>query len=160
MFFSGDSGYFAGFKEIGERFGPFDLTFLESGAYNENWLDVHMLPEQTVQAHLDLRGKVLQPIHWGKFDLALHDWAEPIERLSAAAAENGVHLTTPAIGQVYVLLDPLPKTAWWRAVPETSTAENRPRGGRRQSHLQNGRRFPQAAESAAGESLGLSENGS
>ena len=126
LFFSGDSGYFAGFKDIGERFGPFDLTILESGAYNENWLDVHMLPEQTVQAHLDLKGKVLQPIHWGKFDLALHGWTEPVERLSAAADENGVHLATPAIGQAYALHEPLPQTAWWRAVPETQTAENRP----------------------------------
>jgi L-ascorbate metabolism protein UlaG (beta-lactamase superfamily) len=121
LFFSGDSGYFAGFKEIGERFGPFDLTFLESGAYNENWLDVHMLPEQTVQAHLDLKGKVLQPIHWGKFDLALHAWAEPVERLSAAADESGVHMTTPLIGQVYALHEPLPQTAWWRMLPETPT---------------------------------------
>ncbi|MBL6928261.1 MAG: MBL fold metallo-hydrolase [Rhodospirillales bacterium] len=126
LFFSGDSGYFAGFKEIGERFGPFDLTILESGAYNQSWIDVHMLPEQTVQAHLDLGGKVLQPIHWGKFDLALHDWAEPVERLSVAADENGVHLATPAIGQAYALHDALPQTAWWRAHMETQTADGLP----------------------------------
>ena len=126
LFFSGDSGYFAGFKDIGECFGPFDLTILESGAYNENWLNVHMLPEQTVQAHLDLKGKVLQPIHWGKFDLALHGWTEPVERLSAAADENGVHLATPEIGQVYALHEPLPQTAWWRAVLDTRIADNRP----------------------------------
>jgi L-ascorbate metabolism protein UlaG (beta-lactamase superfamily) len=125
LFFSGDSAYFAGFREIGDRFGPFDLTMLESGAYNENWLDVHMLPEQTAQAHLDLKGKVLQPIHWGKFDLALHDWIEPVERLSAAANENGIQLTTPMIGQAYALYEPLVQTAWWRVVPGIETVENR-----------------------------------
>ncbi|MBT3361940.1 MAG: hypothetical protein HN403_20135 [Rhodospirillales bacterium] len=126
LFFGGDSGYFTGFKDIGERFGPFDLTILESGAYNENWIDVHMLPEQTVQAHLDLKGKILQPIHWGKFDLALHGWAEPVERLSAAAKENGVQLATPEIGQAYALHERLPQTAWWRALTETQTADSLP----------------------------------
>jgi len=126
LFFSGDSGYFAGFKDIGERFGPFDLTILESGAYNENWIDVHMLPEQTVQAHMDLNGKVLQPIHWGKFDLALHGWAEPVERLLVAAQQSGVHLATPAIGQAYSLQEPFPQLAWWRAVTEAQTVDSHP----------------------------------
>lgn len=62
VFFSGDSGYFAGFSEIGRRFGPFDLTLMETGAYNVQWPYVHMHPEQTVQAHADLRGRWLLPI--------------------------------------------------------------------------------------------------
>lgn len=55
VFFSGDTGYFDGFKEIGHRYGPFDLTMLETGAYDPEWPDVHMQPEQTLQAHLDLK---------------------------------------------------------------------------------------------------------
>ncbi|MCD4675412.1 MAG: MBL fold metallo-hydrolase, partial [Desulfobacula sp.] len=68
IFFSGDSGYFKGFKAIGEKFGPFDMTFIECGAYNELWRPVHMFPEETVQAHLYLKGNILHPIHWGTFN--------------------------------------------------------------------------------------------
>jgi L-ascorbate metabolism protein UlaG (beta-lactamase superfamily) len=70
IFFSGDTGYFDGFKAIGEKYGPFDLTMIETGAYDPRWAFVHMQPEQTLQAHLDLRGKWLLPIHNGTFDLA------------------------------------------------------------------------------------------
>lgn len=72
LFFSGDSGYFDGFAEIGRRYGPFDLTMLETGAYNEHWPYVHMHPQQTLQAHRDLGGRWLLPIHNGTFDLAMH----------------------------------------------------------------------------------------
>ncbi len=58
VFFSGDTGYFDGFKAIGERFGPFDLTLMETGAYDPRWPYVHMQPEQTMQAHIDLRGQL------------------------------------------------------------------------------------------------------
>jgi L-ascorbate metabolism protein UlaG (beta-lactamase superfamily) len=88
LFFSGDTGYHAGFGEIGERYGPFDLTMLETGGYDPQWADVHMQPEQTLQAHLDLRGKWLMPIHNGTFDLAFHPWYEPLERIAALAGER------------------------------------------------------------------------
>jgi len=114
IFFSGDSAYFPGFKQIGERLGPFDLTLLECGAYNEAWSNVHMFPEQTAQAHQDLSGDVLLPIHWGRFDLALHPWAEPIERLQVAAAKNNIELTQPRIGERFALQGEFPKTVWWR----------------------------------------------
>ncbi|HEX4936210.1 MAG TPA: MBL fold metallo-hydrolase, partial [Gemmatimonadaceae bacterium] len=74
VFFSGDTGYFDGFREIGRRFGPFDVTLLETGAYDSQWPYVHMQPEQTVQAHQDLGGRWLLPIHNGTFDLAMHGW--------------------------------------------------------------------------------------
>ncbi|MFQ2358566.1 MBL fold metallo-hydrolase [Aeromonas dhakensis] len=80
LFFSGDSGYFDGFKEIGKRFGPFDVTFLETGAYDKRWEYVHMLPAQTAQAFHDLRGQWLYPIHNGTFDLAMHAWDDPLEQ--------------------------------------------------------------------------------
>jgi len=122
LFFSGDTGYFEGFKEIGERLGPFDITLLECGAYNVQWPNVHMMPEETVQAHLDLGGRALQPIHWGKFDLSVHAWDEPVERLIRAAAENGVTVATPMVGQTYRLSEPLPHEPWWRRVGTPESA--------------------------------------
>lgn len=94
VFFSGDTGYFDGFKQIGERFGPFDLTLIETGAYNVAWPDVHMQPEQSLQAHLDLRGRWLLPIHKGTFDLSIHGWQEPFERILALANQAQVRLST------------------------------------------------------------------
>lgn len=92
VYFGGDTGYTAAFVEIGAQYGPFDLTLMPIGAYDKNWPDIHMNPEQAVQAHLDLRGGSLLPIHWATFDLAFHAWAEPIERLLTAAAQPGVGL--------------------------------------------------------------------
>lgn len=115
VFFSGDSGYFGGFKKIGEKYGPFDLTLLECGQYNELWTEIHMLPEQTLQAHLDLKGKVLMPIHWGAFQLSLHSWYEPVERLSTAMeSHTDVELATPLIGQSFSLNSTIPMKRWWK----------------------------------------------
>jgi L-ascorbate metabolism protein UlaG (beta-lactamase superfamily) len=113
IFFSGDSGYFAGFKEIGDRFGPFDLTLMECGQYDEQWASIHMMPEETAQAHLDLRGKVLMPIHWGAFDLALHAWDEPPQRLLKAARRHSIEVITPYIGERFDLLRERPRREWW-----------------------------------------------
>ncbi|MTI41396.1 MBL fold metallo-hydrolase [Fulvivirga lutimaris] len=112
IFFSGDSGYFDEFKKIGEKFGPFDIAFMENGAYNTNWNQIHFMPEQSVQASIDLRAKLMFPIHWGKFDLALHKWTEPIERASDASEVKGVRLATPFIGEIFDLENP-PNRVWW-----------------------------------------------
>ncbi|MCW4456075.1 MBL fold metallo-hydrolase [Flavobacterium sp. MXW15] len=114
LFFSGDSGYSPGFAEIGERLGPFDLTLIECGAYDPLWEGVHMLPEQTVQAHLDVGGRWLLPIHNGTFDLAFHDWDEPMERVLAAAQARGVAISTPLLGQAVDASQPPPVERWWR----------------------------------------------
>ena len=114
VFFSGDSGYFDGFKTIGDRFGPFDVTLIENGAYNQAWADIHMQPEQTLQAHLDLRGRTLVPIHNGTFDLALHAWTEPLERIVAIAKDKDVALSTPRIGERLDIRQPGEGMAWWR----------------------------------------------
>lgn len=98
VFFGGDSGYSPHFKTIGKQLGPFDLTFLECGQYNENWRFIHSLPEETVLAHIDLQGKTLVPIHWGKFKLSLHSWTEPLERAKAEATKQNVELEAPTIG--------------------------------------------------------------
>jgi len=122
VFFSGDSGYFDGFKTIGERFGPFDVTLLETGAYNHQWPHVHMQPEQTLQAHLDLRGRWLMPVHNGTFDLAMHAWHEPFDRITALAWDQGVRLATPRIGERLDLRRPTAGEPWWLEVDQTALA--------------------------------------
>jgi L-ascorbate metabolism protein UlaG (beta-lactamase superfamily) len=114
LFFSGDTGYFDGFKEIGRRFGPFDVTMLETGAYDPQWPYVHMQPEQTVQAHQDLRGRWLLPVHNGTFDLAMHGWREPFERVVALSGARNIALTTPRMGERLDLSAPHAATPWWR----------------------------------------------
>lgn len=122
VFFSGDTGYFDGFREIGRRFGPFDVTLVETGAYDAQWPYVHMQPEQTVQAHQDLRGRWLLPVHNGTFDLALHGWTEPFERVSALSAERGIALTTPRMGERLDLSAPHAATPWWREATDADVA--------------------------------------
>ena len=99
IFYSGDSGYFSRFKKIGEKLGPFDMTFIECGAYDELWRPVHMFPEETTQAHIDLKGNILHPIHWGTFNLALHPWNDPMQRLIKAANLYDIPVATPICGQ-------------------------------------------------------------
>ncbi len=114
VFFGGDSGYFDGFKTIGEEHGPFDVTMLECGAYSKYWPAIHMMPEQTAAAHRDLRGKLLLPIHWGKFNLSLHGWTEPVDRLLDAAKQNGATVITPRVGEVVLPGEVAPTKRWWR----------------------------------------------
>jgi len=116
MFFSGDSGYFSGFAEIGKRFGPFDLTLMETGAYNTQWPYVHMHPPQTVQAHQDLGGRWLLPIHNGTFDLSMHAWDDPFEQVLRFAAERGVPVATPMMGERVDMNAPQEGSRWWRAL--------------------------------------------
>jgi len=99
IYHGADSGYYEGFKEIGNTYGPFDLTMLEIGAYNENWADIHMGPANAIKAHLDLKGKLMMPIHWGTFNLSLHAWKEPVEELLKYAAEKNVQLFLPKPGE-------------------------------------------------------------
>ena len=113
LFFSGDTGYHADFKTIGERLGPFDVTMLETGAYDAQWPEVHMQPEETLQAHLDLRGRWLMPVHNGTFDLAMHAWHEPFDRIHALAEANGVALATPGMGERLSLAQPQAGRRWW-----------------------------------------------
>ncbi|HDR7659321.1 MULTISPECIES: MBL fold metallo-hydrolase [Bacillus] len=115
VFFSGDSGYAPHFKEIGDKYGPFDLTLMECGQYDTRWSAIHMLPEETVQAHIDVKGELLLPIHWGAFTLALHEWSDPIERVTKEAKRLGVNIATPQMGESITLKSTdYPSSAWWR----------------------------------------------
>ena len=100
IFLGGDSGYDSQFKKIGEKYGPFELAILDCAQYGANWPYIHMVPEQTTQAALDLQAKVLLPVHWGKFALANHPWTEPIERINKSAEFLKVFVNVPVIGQV------------------------------------------------------------
>ncbi len=117
VFFSGDTGLFPEFEDIGRRHGPFDMTFLEVGAYNTRWANVHMGPEQAVMAHKALGGRVLVPIHWGLFNLALHTWTEPAERLLAAAGQSGITLALPRPGEALEPAEWYANERWWPAIP-------------------------------------------
>lgn len=113
LFLGGDSGYGGHFKHIGEKYGPFDLALLECGQYDEYWPYIHMFPEQTVQAAKELRAKILMPVHWGKFSLAMHPWNEPIKRVVIEANKQGLAIATPKIGETFLVNGPLPTEDWW-----------------------------------------------
>lgn len=100
IYWSGDGGYGAHFKEIGERLGPFDHAFMENGQYNELWRQIHLHPEESVQAALDVNAKVATPVHWAGFTLALHPWKEPVERFTAEATSKNLEVSTPQIGEI------------------------------------------------------------
>lgn len=116
LFLGGDSGYDAHFKAIGDKYGPFDLAILEAGQYNVSWPNIHMMPEETVQAALDLNAKALLPVHWGKFSLAMHAWDEPIGRIIKTAATLGLPVATPLIGEPLHIGTPVAENRWWEGV--------------------------------------------
>jgi L-ascorbate metabolism protein UlaG (beta-lactamase superfamily) len=116
IFFSGDSGYFSGFQQIGERFGSFDLVCMENGAYDPAWPTVHMHPEETLQAFLDLRGKMLVPIHNSTFDLAFHAWRAPLEAIAHLAGEQGILLATPVVGEAVTVGRVRVNRRWWEDI--------------------------------------------
>jgi L-ascorbate metabolism protein UlaG (beta-lactamase superfamily) len=116
VFYTGDSGYFDDYAKIGAAHGPFDATLIQIGAYSPYWPDIHMTPEEGVATHLAVRGGLLVPVHWGTFNLALHSWSEPVERVLKDAKDNDVRVAVPIPGQI-LDVDALPKPdPWWRRV--------------------------------------------
>jgi L-ascorbate metabolism protein UlaG (beta-lactamase superfamily) len=113
IFIGGDSGYEKHFKAIGDKFGPFDLVMLECGQYDTYWPYIHMMPEQTAQAAVDLQAKVLLPVHWGKFTLAVHEWNSSAKRVTVKANELGLKLTTPMLGEQIIVDSLYPNKQWW-----------------------------------------------
>lgn len=118
FYVSGDTGYSPHFGQIGQRLGPFDMSFIKIGAYGPGapWLDIHMTPEDAVRAHGELRAKRLFPVHWGTFNLAFHDWDEPVRRTVAAARAQQAELVTPRIGEWVDAGQPFASQAWWEGV--------------------------------------------
>jgi L-ascorbate metabolism protein UlaG (beta-lactamase superfamily) len=123
IYYSGDTGMFPAMKEIGERFGPFDLTMIETGQYHQTWPDWHIGPEQAVLANETVKGRALLPVHWAALTLAYHGWTEPVERVLAAAAKTGATVITPAPGQSFVPALP-PLLHWWPNLPWVPGEQN------------------------------------
>jgi L-ascorbate metabolism protein UlaG (beta-lactamase superfamily) len=113
LFLGGDSGYDSHFKTIGEKYGPFDMAILEAGQYNKMWPQIHMMPEETVQAAVDLQAKLLLPVHWGKFTLAMHAWNEPVKRVLAKAKQLNMPVRTAMIGEPTIVGLSYPEVNWW-----------------------------------------------
>jgi L-ascorbate metabolism protein UlaG (beta-lactamase superfamily) len=116
IFIGGDSGYDTHFAKIGAEHGPFDLALLECGQYNKSWKYIHMMPEQTVQAAIDLKAKTFMPVHWAKFALALHAWDEPIERVTKEAHRLNVPIVHPRIGAELDLNELGSTPEWWKGM--------------------------------------------
>lgn len=116
IYYSGDTGYANHFKQIGKKLGPFDLTLIKIGAYGDTWPDIHINPKKAIQAHLEVRGRLLLPVHWATFNLALHSWDEPIIKTIQAAKENGVKIVTPIIGELVDTAKPIINKNWWEGI--------------------------------------------
>jgi L-ascorbate metabolism protein UlaG (beta-lactamase superfamily) len=127
VFFSGDTGLTTEFETIGQRLGPFDLTMLEVGAFHPSWGDIHLGPENALKAHAMLGSGALLPVHWGTFNLALHEWDAPAETLVSLAPATGARLLMPRLGQAVEpdrfdgAVEP-----WWRDVDRSAAAEAPP----------------------------------
>lgn len=115
IFFSGDGGYDNHFKEIGDKYGPFDFALMECGQYNAMWPKLHMFPEQTVQAGVDIKAKQIMPIHWGAFSISTHPWTEPVERVIRAGEKINLPVIVPKIGEPIIIQDPVKYSdeTWW-----------------------------------------------
>lgn len=124
VFFSGDTGLTDEYREIAQRLGPFDLVMLEVGAYHPAWGDIHLGPENALEALRRLGGGTLLPVHWGTFNLAIHAWDEPAETLVQLATRQGAHLVMPELGVPVEPSRAETLVPWWRALA------NLERGGR------------------------------
>ena len=114
IYYGADSGEWEGFREIGERFGPFDLCMLEIGASDPLWADIHMGPEGAVRTFRQLGGRGLfMPIHWALFDLALHHWKQPIEQIWPLE-DLKLWSPTPGLPSEVIAGQEL-RSEWWRS---------------------------------------------
>ena len=124
VYYTGDTAMFPGFREIGEKLGPFDAVLVEVGAYNRLWADFHLGPEQAMEAVRMTKGSLMIPLHWGTFNLAMHSWTEPAERLMAATKTMGVPLAIPRPGQSIEPHNPPALVRWWPDIPWQTVEEH------------------------------------
>ena len=118
VFYSGDSGFSSHFQSIGDELGPFDLSIIKVGQYGPgaSWIYSHMDPEQAIEAHLAVRARRMLPVSWATFNIAFHDWDEPIKRAVKAANEKNAELVTPLVGSVVTAGRPFESSNWWEDV--------------------------------------------
>ena len=122
VFFSGDTGLTSEYADIRARLGPFDLIMLEVGAYHPAWGDIHLGPENALEAFALLGGGTLLPVHWGTFDLAIHDWDDPAETLFERSKRRE-SLLMPRLGEPAEPARPPRITPWWRTVEQREASE-------------------------------------
>jgi L-ascorbate metabolism protein UlaG (beta-lactamase superfamily) len=118
VFYSGDTGFSNHFQQIGDQLGPFDLGIIKIGLYGPgaSWIYSHMDPEDAVKANLAVQARRMLPVHWGTFNIAFHEWDEPIKRAVKAAKEQNVELVTPRVGEVVIADEPFSSQIWWEEV--------------------------------------------
>ena len=102
------------------------MAFIKIGAYGPGrpWLDIHMTPEESVRAHRDVRARRMLPVHWGTFNLAFHEWNEPVRRALVAARSNQVEMVTPRVGEWVDADRPFESTGWWNLAPAPAGASH------------------------------------
>ncbi len=113
VFFSGDGGYGDHFKTIGNKLGPFDIGFMECGQYDKLWHQIHMFPNESVQAGQDSYVKEIIPVHWAGFSLALHHWKAPVDDFIVAADERSCKWSVPFLGEIVTVKDWRKQSRWW-----------------------------------------------
>ncbi|MEW7290681.1 MBL fold metallo-hydrolase [Aquimarina sp. 2304DJ70-9] len=113
ILFSGDSGYGNHFKSIGDKLGPFDFALMECGQYNENWHQIHMYPEESVQAAIEVNAKLITAVHWAGFALAQHHWTDPVERFVTEAKTQKIEYIIPRLGEIFTANQNLKQDPWW-----------------------------------------------
>lgn len=114
VFFSGDTGLTTEYRDVRDRLGPFDLVMLEVGAFHPAWGDIHLGPENALEALALLGGGALLPIHWGTFSLAMHAWDQPPEVLFERGPKAGARLLMPRLGQPVEPDQADRVEPWWR----------------------------------------------
>jgi L-ascorbate metabolism protein UlaG (beta-lactamase superfamily) len=125
VFFSGDTGLTTEYQTIRERFGPFDLVMLEVGGRHPAWGDMHLGPENALEALALLGGGTFLPVHWGTFSLAMHAWDQPAEALLELSPKAGAQLAMPRLGEAVEPAHAEGAKPWWRAV-DTIAQEPKP----------------------------------
>ena len=119
VYYTGDGGYYDVFRTVRERLGAPDLMIAECGQYDPAWANIHMFPEQTVQAAIDVGAAWLIPVHWGSFCICNHPWDDSIRRVTQAAEAAGLPLATPPIGKtVHYAAISAERRAWWDDLPQ------------------------------------------
>lgn len=113
IFWSGDGGYGPHFKQIAQKYAPFDWAFVECGQYNEHWHQIHMYPEESVHASMDVSTACAMPVHWGGFALALHPWDDPVKRFVEAAESHNQPFYIPRPGEVVNIKNVPSQQVWW-----------------------------------------------
>lgn len=107
LYFAGDSGYFPGFKEIGNRY-KIDIALMPIGAYEPEWFmtSQHVNPEEAIQAFLDVGAETMIPMHYGTFRLADDTAREALDRMESARVKHGIsenRIRTLSYGETLVV---------------------------------------------------------